>query len=111
MILFCHRHNQPVRYIAACGICRHRRGCESYQRHLQPELPLVFRTAGREHPLLELETQDHVKRALDSLPAAEYRRLLAKALSLLPPDAREKRLIIRLKIFELLLAEREPAET
>ena len=111
MTFFCHRNNRPVRFIASCGICRHRRGCGTYQRYLQPELPLVFRTAGRESPFLELETQDHVKRALDALPPAEYRRLLAKALSLLPPDAREKRIIIRLKIFELLLAEREPTET
>lgn len=105
MSLFCHRNNHPVRYIAACTICRGRRGCETYQLYLQPELPLNF-------PLAEgiegiLKTEDHVKLALDALPANEYRRLFLKALSLLPPDARKKRILIRIKIYELLCSQRQ----
>ena len=102
MSLFCHRNNQPVRYVARCGICRHRRRCTPYQRYLQPELPLGFDPAAGKATILQ--TQDHVKRALDALSEEEYERLSRKALSLLPPDAAEKRILVRIKIYQLLCA-------
>ncbi len=98
--IYCFRKSKRITREIFCRGCLFRRKCRPFQLWLQPELPFYFKSNGDANGIFDL--QNNVQNTLDALFPSEHRLLKARALKELSSDDNISRILIRLKMFELL---------
>ena len=100
MNIYCFRKLKRITREIVCRGCLFRHKCRPFQLWLQPELPFVFKISGDPNAVFDL--QNDMQNALDALYPSERRILQQRALKALPGIDMDNRIIVRLKMFELM---------